>query len=261
MFNGPQKRLAVYTVILNDYDLLREPHIRNEGIDFICFTDNLTITSEVWNIVPIPKEVLSEQSAFKISRKLKIFPHLYLTSYDSSLYIDGNIELIDSLYPWFHVHERNEVISVARHPERNCSFKEAEECAARGYVKISMVARQMRRYKVDLPVNYGLGELNIILRKHDCAALHAAMQDWWDEVSTKSERDQLSFIWAMKKNQISVSFLNSEKDIKGFFFKHQHKILKNQEAQSRENPIIYKLMYHFRKLLFKVHMLYPWVQK
>ncbi|MEP2131598.1 MAG: hypothetical protein ABJI77_10615, partial [Algoriphagus sp.] len=99
-------RLVVYTALFGDYDQLRDPKGEFDFVDFVCFTDQKCIVSNVWDIRLVSKD---ELSSIELNRMYKFLPHLFLKEYEISLYIDSNIlikkeaselfqQLIDSEY-------------------------------------------------------------------------------------------------------------------------------------------------------------------
>lgn len=47
---------VIYTCITGGYEQLREPSFVNDDFDYICFADNESIKSNVWQIKEIPSE-------------------------------------------------------------------------------------------------------------------------------------------------------------------------------------------------------------
>ena len=43
-----------YTVIVGQYDSLKEPQYISDNFDYICFTDQTNFKSNVWDIRPLP---------------------------------------------------------------------------------------------------------------------------------------------------------------------------------------------------------------
>ena len=67
---------VIYTVITGGYDnLIEQPKI--EGYDYICFTDNTNLKSDIWQIRDMP-EGLSDLTTVKQQRNVKILAHKYL---------------------------------------------------------------------------------------------------------------------------------------------------------------------------------------
>lgn len=83
---------VIYTCILGNYDELKEPKIIHKDFDYICFTDNETITSNVWKIINVTND-LNDLDIIRKQRAYKMLPHKFLKNYDFSIYIDGNIDL------------------------------------------------------------------------------------------------------------------------------------------------------------------------
>lgn len=64
----------------------------SKDIDYICFTDNIDLLSDIWQIRLIPDE-LRNLSNVKKQRVIKICPHRYLREYDISIWIDGSMQV------------------------------------------------------------------------------------------------------------------------------------------------------------------------
>ena len=81
------KKIVIYTAIYGNKDTLKNPLFINKDYDYLCFTDNKNIKSNILKI--IYKEPVHEDSV----RSAKIFkakPHEFLQDYDISLWIDAN---------------------------------------------------------------------------------------------------------------------------------------------------------------------------
>ena len=65
---------VIYTAIFGDYDNLVEPYFKQDGIDFICFTDNRelqTPSDSVWKvkyIKPLYSDSTRNARKYKTSR-------------------------------------------------------------------------------------------------------------------------------------------------------------------------------------------------
>ena len=90
-------RLAIYTVLIGDKEQLGNPLSSIEStetdllIDFICFTDNRELQSDVWQFQYIDGSHLPPE---KLSRRPKALPHDYLSiNYAASLYVDNIVTI------------------------------------------------------------------------------------------------------------------------------------------------------------------------
>ena len=88
---------------------------------------------------------------------------------------------------------------------RECLFYEAINIVNFKRVAAEDVCRQMERYiKEGMPVRYGMPEMMVIAREHRNPICIKIMEDWWHEFDTESQRDQLSFMYVMWKNGMSL---------------------------------------------------------
>ena len=220
-----KNKKVVYTCITGDYDSLIELQYISEGFDYICFTDNMSLKSETWEIRPLPKET-EELSQVKKQRYVKINPHKLLKEYDLSIWVDGCVTLKSDLNELLDETLKEDCsIYVPKHPSRNCIYAESIAVVKMKKDKKENVDPQIERYKQEeFPKNYGLLQSNILIRKHnneDCIKL---MEEWFNEVKNGSHRDQLSFNYVSWKNKdIKISYL--DKDIcksKWFFWNGKH---------------------------------------
>lgn len=194
-----------YTVISGPYDDLHTPTVISEGWEYICFTDQ-NITSKVWKIVPIPKE-LDGLSEIKCQRCLKIQPHKYLPGHDWSVYIDANITIKTGM--WKLVNEicgENE-FSVPQHYKRDCIYDERKACMLMKKDNGIESEAQIKRYKEEgYPAHYGLNETNLLIR-HNVDWVQKLDELWWNELYNGSHRDQLSFNYCVWKTNSKINSL------------------------------------------------------
>ena len=201
---------VVYTCITGGYDSLLEPTFITQDFDYVCFTDNVSIKSNVWDVRPLPKET-EELSQIKKQRYVKLNPHKLLSEYEISIWVDGNVDLKGDLDKFISESIEDGVsVYVPTHPSRDCIYAEAKAVVSMRKDAKEIVNPQMERYeKEGFPKKYGLLQSNILLRKHnepDCIKL---METWFNELKDNSHRDQLSFNYALWKNQdVKVKYLD-----------------------------------------------------
>lgn len=210
------QKKVLYTSIVGGYDELHEPGKIMEDWDYICFSNDYSPKkNSIWQIRPIPFQCKDKVT---LARFAKINPHKILKEYQYSLWLDGNVQ-INGNFAYSRVHElieKGELISIPKHPLRECTFEEAKICIKIGKGKKSIILQQMERLQTEgFPKNLGLFESNIIFRNHlqkDIIELDSA---WWDELLNYSKRDQLSLRYILWKNQIScTSFFEEGYDVR-----------------------------------------------
>jgi Protein of unknown function (DUF616) len=197
------KRKAVYTFIFGDYDDLKPPAIITPGWDYICFTDDPTLRSDVWDVRLSTRRRADRQLEHKkYAIKHMILFHQYLDGYDLSLSVGAQLGLNCNLDDLMREHFRaGDDIMICQHPERDCVYDEAEVCKGWLLDDPARIDAQMQRYRaMGYPAHNGLYATGIIGRRHDRANVRAMCEFWWEEYRRGSRRDQLSLNYAIWKS-------------------------------------------------------------
>ncbi len=218
---------VIYTCITGGYDNLIVPTFYNSDWDYICFTDNIELLNKkqkgCWRIRPL---VCNKYSNAMNNRWHKLFPNCLFPEYDVSIYIDGNIDILDGfLFEEVRAKAGNKIL-IPIHYNNNCIYKEirsvrlAKKTSKRNLKDIYKFLKKNR-----FPKNYGLTENNIIYRKHHDTSVIKVMQEWWIILSTIVPRDQLSLSYVLWKNKIKIDNIylkNARLEISHFHF-YRHK--------------------------------------
>ena len=215
----PNKKV-VYTCIVGGYDNLIEPSVISSGFDYVCFTDNMNLTSDIWQIRPMPKET-EELPQIKKQRYVKVSPHVVLPEYDLSVWVDGNVEVKGDMNKFVaEMHEDGCNIYIPQHPTRTCTYAEARAVLALRKDKSEIVNPQMDRFRNEgFPTNQGMLQSNILLRYHNAEDCKKLMAAWFDEIRNGSHRDQLSFNYALwKNNGVKAKYMDKKICKSEYFF-------------------------------------------
>ena len=261
-WSDEKNKNVVYTCITGGYDNLIDPKFISDGFDYICFTDNLEMESDVWKIKPLPEEC-EGLSQVKKQRYVKINAHKVLKDYDLSIWIDGCITLNDDLNEFLPTILSDDIsIYVPKHPIRDCIYKEAKAVISMGKDKKENVNPQIEKYKKEkFPSEYGLLQSNILVRKHneeDCIKL---MEAWFDELKDNSHRDQLSFNYVLwKNNDIKIKYLDKYIYKSKWFHWNGHHSKSIPKAVKTTKPIPnkvrnYELLEELKRKIAKSRML------
>ncbi len=249
-----KNKFVVYTALFGNYDNLIDPKVKYEGCDFICFTDQKHFKSDVWEI-RIVEDI--DLSLNMMNRRYKWLPHKFLSEYVISLYIDSNIVLLENPKRLLEKYcDDNCLVMLPKHPLRNCIYEETIACVERNKASVSSLLEQVRFYKKEqFPKKFGLGENNILFRKHNNKEVINLMEELWNEVNIwNTKRDQLSFFYLVWKYQFKNIVLMDENAKDGKYFnielhnKFKHstfiKKVKNKLFYTKQN-IINKNYYIF----------------
>ncbi len=204
---GRQHKIAVYTVITGSYDYLKDPEYRMPDCDYICFTDQSDLQSDVWEIRYEPP---GQSDPVRWQRRHKILAHQYLANeYEWCIYVDGNVRITGDFREYICQESKGAPLLCLKHPDRNCIYDEAEECIRLHKDDPDTIRRQMERYRREAyGTGRGLVTTNVLVRKHWDQMVMRVMELWWKEVETGSRRDQLSFNYACWK--LGVMYDESE---------------------------------------------------
>lgn len=219
---------VIYTCIVGGYDELLQPKVIYDGYDYICFTNDLKVNKiGVWEIRPIP---FKHKDKTRLSRFVKLNPHIALPEYEYSVWIDSNIQIIDSyLYDRTEILIRNgTLMSMVKHPDKNCIYVDAKICVLEAAKdSFSSMNKQMKFLRHEnYPQNNGLFENNLILRKHNEKIIVKISKLWWEVYMKFSKRDQMSLCYVFWKNNFIPDLLLPQ-DVnthnKEHFVRYQHK--------------------------------------
>ncbi|MBQ7067276.1 MAG: DUF616 domain-containing protein [Lachnospiraceae bacterium] len=216
---------VVYTVITGNYDQLLEPLEVDENLDYVCFTNNTELSSEVWDIRVI--ENIEELDQVRLARKHKILCYEYLKEYDYSIYVDGKIQVIGNLRKYIEKYSKGSPMLCFPHFVRSCVYEESYACIQYKKDDVTIIQKQMAEYNQEgYPINNGLIDSACLVRQHHDPMLQKVMTCWWNEVKYKSRRDQLSIGYACWKNNFSY-------DLSDLFIYRNEYICKRRD---REKP-------------------------
>ena len=190
-------RLVVYTAVLDDKQPLREVPVAAESTaDFVCLTNDASLRSDTWQVVPVGLRLPSDP--VRSACYLKIVGHPVLEGYDRSLWVDNAVEL--QALPETFVDDWLEDAEVAAplHTFYRSLLEEAEASVDRGKDDHLRVFEQLAHYLHTWPAAVEANpHWTALLARRRTPQVEAAMTTWWEHVLRYSRRDQLSFAVAM----------------------------------------------------------------
>lgn len=227
-----KSEFIIYTAIFGRYDNLIDPKNKFPNCDFVCFTDQKHLSSNIWNIKYIDS---TGQSAVALNRYYKMMPHLHFEEYKHSMYIDANVRLLSSPHDLIGKYLSEYNIACPSHEHRNCIYLEAIECIKRGKAPQNIVEAQMEFYRTEgFPLDFGLREMNVILRVHNDSNVIHLMEEWWKQFNFWSKRDQLSFFYVVWKNSATIGKMSeTTRNINRYFFLEMH--INNEICNFKKN--------------------------
>ena len=234
-------KIAIYTAITNNYEGLKKPKYHSKDIDYIAFSDK-KIKSDFWHVIVLD-ETYSALDSIRKARKIKILGHQALKSYEYTVWIDGNINVIGDVKELINYYADSDLVTF-KHPQRTCVYDEANACIE--YMKDSRetIIKQvalMREH--NYPEENGLVESNVLIRKKT-DAINSSMTAWWEMVLNYSRRDQLSFNYTASIHKLNYALMgkdNARGSSKYFSVRRDHETAR-------------KLKFHFFNILSKLKL-------
>ena len=205
-------KYVIYTSLTGGYDNLVQLTCVSDEFDYICFTDSDIEQSQkgIWTLRQIPKVVDDKQ---RLSRFPKMHPHVLLSEYEYSIYIDASVDIINKeLYNIFKRKiSEGVLLSGVKHPYRDCAYDEFYEVFKLRLVKNLPLLRKEYQFmkKVGFPSHYGLFEAGMILRKHNDSRIISECELWWLMYNQYAKRDQLCYTYTIWKNNITIDYLEN----------------------------------------------------
>jgi hypothetical protein len=188
--------LIVFTASFGNSGAPAEPRECAAGVQYVCFTDNPRLKSNVWSF----RTCVPSGNPLMQAKACKILAHESLDC-DMSLWIDGRIQLQSLERAFQHL---SADVALRRHASRNCIYDEARHCKEIRRGDPSLIDRAIFRYSTEAhPHDYGLWDTEVVLRRHN-ALTKAFNLEWWREVSTGTPQDQMSLPVILRR--LSMSF-------------------------------------------------------
>ena len=218
----PVNHKVIYTVILGNYDDLKDPLTVQPGWDYICFTDRLDLQSPVWRIIGV-------KSPAGLSRKrcaeyFHLYPFKFLPKYRLSILIGGQMSIECNLEDFIGENlPEGKSLAIPCHHRRDCIYDEAIRVKELKKDNPVIVDRQMEKYRRQgFPAHFGLVQAGVMIRRHDDARLKRHCKLWLKEVMGNSQRDQLSFNYILWRHRLVEPYFMPKDVFETDFKVHRH---------------------------------------
>ena len=185
---------VVTSIVGNDRDSLIDDQLNDSRLDYIAFTRQ---QSNLWKIKDPCDRFVEDKMNAKIH---KVLIHKYVSS-DYTVWIDGNIQLKKSPCDLIEKYMKDKDILVFNHQGRQTIQHEVDEIFRLKLEYPHVVINQLNDYTNKTP--FGLYWLCFIIRKNT-DSVNKINEAWWSEICRHSSRDQISFPYLVKKDDLAV---------------------------------------------------------
>ena len=207
-----QKRYVIYSAMVGAYDDILQPLVIDERFDYILFSNEIKEKNVgVWQVRPISYH---NNDNTRICRYVKTHPEELLGDYDVSVWMDSNIQIcVESFYQRIiEIDQQGYLICSTDHPTRNCIYEEAFAVMNMRVEYEAVVIDWCHHLRQEnYPRTNGLCETGVIFRKHRDTQVAKVDAFWWECIDNYSRRDQLSFNYALWKNNMQITYIWGEK--------------------------------------------------
>ncbi|MEX2014759.1 MAG: glycosyltransferase domain-containing protein [Candidatus Saccharimonadales bacterium] len=228
------RRIAVYTSLTKNYDLLKLPEIIDERFDYIAYSDDPIDGMGVFDVRKLNQPDFKTDSS-RATRYPKTHPHVLLKSYEVAVWMDASMMIVGDLAPLVDEFIKSgRPIGNATHPHRQSLHEELEACIDLGKDDVEILKKQLQFYD---SINFDTSDLannGVMLFNLNHPKLNRVMENWWEQICRFSKRDQLSFNYALFKNKANrYKLTEPPADVRNYpafvFVPHttEPKILKN----------------------------------
>lgn len=195
-------KIVIYTAFTGNYDNLKNPEFIDDNCDYVCFTDNPAVQSDIWKIIPMEESNLDNN---RKAKRYKVLPHKYLSQYKYSFWIDSSFKITGSIREYIYKYVKNPMLNII-HDQRTCIYDEAIFSASIARYPTETLIEQIEAYESKgMPHDYGLVSCGITFRQHNNPKIIKIMEDWWSEILKYTNQDQVSFIYSCWKNDFHPS--------------------------------------------------------
>jgi hypothetical protein len=193
--------------VTGGYDNVAPVFFKPPDCNFLLFTDDPELKVEGWETVLLPNGLINNK--VQLSRFPKLLPHRLLKDYDYSIYIDGSYDLIGDISELFEYMDEEPLAFFPHSDGRTTIMEEAEAIILSEKADPLLVRKQLETYKNNgFQDNIGLFEAGILVRAHNDLWVIEAMEQWWHEIKTHTQRDQLSLPYVLWKTGLDFHIIS-----------------------------------------------------
>jgi hypothetical protein len=193
-------KIEIITSITGGKDQLIDDQVKGNA-KFICYTDDPSLKSDVWEIRPAYDKFKDPR---RNSRIHKILIHKYSDA-DITIWIDGNTRFVAPPEVVVDKYLGDYDMAMFKHGGRNCIYDEAMECARLGLDSVETIIEQAKYYEdKEFPKQRGLMSGYFIIRRNN-QKTKDLNEAWWADYCRFSRRDQISLMPAVDKVGVRIN--------------------------------------------------------
>lgn len=209
--NFSSKKIALYTCITDGYDQFEEQRVQIPNCDYFIISDKAVNSSGNMENILLNDVVPSNiKNARLQNRYCKMHGHTIFRDYQYSIYLDGNVELLQDISEYLYLSGESGV-AFYQHEIRDCIYDEGIAVMLLDKADAKQVKAQLKEYaEQGMPAKYGLLAGGVIFRDHSKNWGNQIMENWWKEYLRWPTRDQISLmyvLWSMGVRMLDIGIV------------------------------------------------------
>lgn len=209
-----KNKVAIYTATTENFDFNELPYTVAGQYDYICFTKEPAVVSSIWQMKSLPETGLD--SVRKITH-IKILSHVFLSEYDYTIWIENpTVSSLNNLHQWIEKElpwDKFDLYAF-KHVEAYSAYDVAVSAMEQRSDRIETIRLQMQYYQNQLySKNHGISDTTVLFRKNHSLEVAQLMERWWEEITTFSFLDFLSFNYILWKNNFRIGYLITDQQL------------------------------------------------
>ena len=211
-----KNNICVYTTVFGETDNLKDPHVVSEDIDYICFTENRNIKSNVWEIIYC--DLKYKDNSQLSTREYKINPHKYLKEYDISVWIDAAYQIRLDFKDIIEKALDGYSLAAYKHSGGNNIYQEFDGQKNPKYNR-DLMKKQIEKYKNIKKYDFEsfiILQSGILFRRHNEKDCILFSNYWFNEIINFGCECQISMPYALFESKIKYNKIEPDTP-KGFW--------------------------------------------
>ena len=245
-------KVAIYRVLINDYDYLIEDPYIDKNYDYYLFTNLKLKKFKNYKKILLKKNKATPNLN---NRKLKINIPEILYSYDIIIYLDNNIKIctpINKLITKFYLSKCE--IGFCKHPYGHTLKEEINSCIKFGQANKENLYSEINFYKKNnISPKDPLTDNSFLIRKTSSFLENNYSKEWFEYVEKFSGRDQISMPFIRSKYNLNEMLFNfSPRKYNPYFstLPHKFKYEKIRKKNLFRHILSFTLKFIFMYFLF-----------
>jgi hypothetical protein len=212
--------ILIFTATFSAYDIVLPPIKKTPNADYVIITNDESMQVPGWTVKVVDVSNFSTDKEANLYYRALI--HEILLGYDISIYVDGNIRILNDLTILINDFAESDAdVSLHRHPQRDFVYEElGAVIQKKPKLNAVRLINEVEQYFADgLPEKARVIDTGVIFKKHASTEMKKTMSLWYETYSVTLTRDQLSFPYVIWKTGLNVKIMQQSLDGQNIYFR------------------------------------------